>query len=130
MSTTPVVTKDCEIVNERNGLRLAFVDDSWFEQIGTVSIPVICGFHLHAIIFRSIDEVTASGTADGYGYTLTSSPSPPHSPPINMPPPIPPRPVIRQSSFTKIGYMINTAVNGTKKQFSSGSSSSSSTSGK
>ncbi|XP_040153929.1 protein phosphatase PP2A 55 kDa regulatory subunit isoform X2 [Anopheles arabiensis] len=45
-----------------------------------------------------------------------------------MPPPIPPRPVIRQSSFTKIGYMINTAVNGTKKQFSSGSSSNSSSS--
>ncbi|XP_053673963.1 protein phosphatase PP2A 55 kDa regulatory subunit [Anopheles nili] len=77
----------------------------------------------------TIPGSTAGVTTDGYGYTLTSSPSPPHSPPINMPPPIPPRPVIRQSSFTKIGYMINTAVNGTKKQFSSGSSSSSSSSG-
>ncbi|XP_035782679.1 serine/threonine-protein phosphatase 2A 55 kDa regulatory subunit B alpha isoform isoform X1 [Anopheles albimanus] len=73
----------------------------------------------------TIPGSTASGTADvGYAYTLTGSPSPPHSPPINMPPPIPPRPVIRQSSFTKIGYMINTAVNGTKKQFSSSNSSS------
>uniref|UniRef100_A0A2M4CT21 Serine/threonine-protein phosphatase 2A 55 kDa regulatory subunit B n=1 Tax=Anopheles darlingi TaxID=43151 RepID=A0A2M4CT21_ANODA len=72
----------------------------------------------------TIPGSTASGTADaGYAYTLTGSPSPPHSPPINMPPPIPPRPVIRQSSFTKIGYMINTAVNGTKKQFSSSNSS-------
>ncbi|XP_050087306.1 serine/threonine-protein phosphatase 2A 55 kDa regulatory subunit B alpha isoform isoform X1 [Anopheles aquasalis] len=73
----------------------------------------------------TIPGSTASGTADvGYAYTLSGSPSPPHSPPINMPPPIPPRPVIRQSSFTKIGYMINTAVNGTKKQFSSSNSSS------
>lgn len=71
----------------------------------------------------TIPGSTASGTADvGYAYTLTGSPSPPNSPPINMPPPIPPRPVIRQSSFTKIGYMINTAVNGTKKQFSSSNS--------
>ncbi|KFB52002.1 hypothetical protein ZHAS_00020177 [Anopheles sinensis] len=76
------------------------------------------------------NSTVVSGAGDSYGYTLTGSPSPPHSPPINMPPPIPPRPVIRQSSFTKIGYMINTAVNGTKKQFSSSSSNSGSSGGK
>ncbi|XP_029716091.1 uncharacterized protein LOC115259546 [Aedes albopictus] len=57
---------------------------------------------------------TGSGNA-GTSPEYLGGMSPPHSP--NSPPPIPPRPVIRQSSFTKIGYMINTAVNGTKKQF-------------
>ena len=38
--------------------------------------------------------------------------------PPSSPPPLPPRnnPFIRQSSFTKIGYMFNSALNGKKPQ--------------
>lgn len=61
-----------------------------------------------------------AGAGGGGGDSEYLGASPPHSP--NSPPPIPPRPVARQSSFTKIGYMINTAVNGTKKQFISSTS--------
>ncbi|XP_039448767.1 protein phosphatase PP2A 55 kDa regulatory subunit isoform X1 [Culex pipiens pallens] len=64
--------------------------------------------------------IPAGAGGGGGGDSEYLGASPPHSP--NSPPPIPPRPVARQSSFTKIGYMINTAVNGTKKQFISSTS--------